>query len=70
MITEKKIQKVAETMTPEAAAEFLERAEFYIYGGSRHGHAGRRGKRHDRRLRNSLDQPLSPRRQDGVLRLG
>ena len=44
MITEKKIQKVAETMTPEAAAEFLERAEFYIYGGSRHGHACRRGK--------------------------
>ena len=44
MITEKKIQKVAETMTPEAAAEFLDRGEFYIYRGSRHGHAGRRGK--------------------------
>jgi hypothetical protein len=35
--------KAAETMTPEAAAEFLDRAEFYIYGGSRCGHAGRRG---------------------------
>jgi hypothetical protein len=44
MITEKKIQKVAESMTPEAAAEFLDRSEFYIYCGSRHGHSGRRGK--------------------------
>ncbi len=44
MITEKKIQKVAETMTPEAAAEFLDHGEFYIYRGSRRGHAGRRGK--------------------------
>ena len=26
--------------------------------------------RHDRKLRNSLDHPLSPRGQDGVLRLG
>jgi hypothetical protein len=44
MITEKKIQKVAETMTPEAAAEFLDGGEFYICRGSRYGHAGRGGK--------------------------
>jgi hypothetical protein len=36
-------EKEAETMTPEAAAAFFDHAEFYIYGGSRYGHSGRRG---------------------------
>ena len=29
-------------MTPEAAPDFLSRAEFYVYGGWYFGHAGRR----------------------------
>jgi hypothetical protein len=36
-------EKAAETMILEAAAGFLDRADFYIYGGSHYGHAGRRG---------------------------
>ena len=35
--------QAAATMTPEAAAEFVESAEFHIYGGSFWGHAGKRG---------------------------
>jgi hypothetical protein len=36
--------KAAAMMTPEAAPEFLEHAEFHIYGGSYWGHAGCRGR--------------------------
>jgi hypothetical protein len=36
-------EKAAETTTPEAAAEFLNHADFYIFGGSYYEHAGRRG---------------------------
>jgi len=35
-------EATAITLTPEAAPGFLDRAEFYIYGGSYFGHAGRR----------------------------
>jgi len=35
-------EAAAITMMPEAAPAFLDRAEFYIYGGSHFGHAGRR----------------------------
>ena len=34
----------AAAMTPEAAAAFLDRSEFAVFGGSYHGHAGRRGR--------------------------
>jgi hypothetical protein len=34
----------ADAMTPEAAAAFLDRAEFCIVGGSYYGHARRRGR--------------------------
>ena len=37
-------EKEAEAMTPEAAAEFLDRAELAVCGGSYYGHAGRRGR--------------------------
>jgi hypothetical protein len=37
-------EEAAGQMTPEAAAGFLDRAEFCIYGGSYYGHAGRRGR--------------------------
>jgi len=35
-------EAAAMTMTPEAAPDFLNRAEFYLFGGSHFGHAGRR----------------------------
>jgi hypothetical protein len=35
---------VAATMTAEAAPAFIDAAEWYVYGGSNYGHAGRRGK--------------------------
>jgi hypothetical protein len=37
-------QTAAETMTPETAAPFLDRADLCIVGGSYYGHAGRRGR--------------------------
>jgi hypothetical protein len=35
-------EEVAAETTPESAAEFLDAAEWYIYGGSYYGHGGRR----------------------------
>jgi hypothetical protein len=35
-------ESTAITMTPEAAPSYLDRAEFYVFGGSYFGHAGRR----------------------------
>jgi hypothetical protein len=37
-------EDAAAAMTPEAAAGFLDAAEWYIYGGSNYGHAGRRSR--------------------------
>jgi hypothetical protein len=34
----------ASTMTPEAAPEFIHAAEWHVFGGSYHWHAGKRGK--------------------------
>jgi hypothetical protein len=38
----------AATMTPDAAPEFIHAAERHVFGGSYHGHAGKRanGRRH------------------------
>ena len=36
--------ETAQAMTPERAAVFLDEAEFYVFGGSFWGHAGRRGR--------------------------
>ena len=35
-------EAAAETMTPEAAPDYLDRAEFYIFGGSYFGHTRHR----------------------------
>jgi hypothetical protein len=34
----------AATITPETALEFIESADWLIYGGSGYGHAGKRGR--------------------------
>jgi hypothetical protein len=34
----------AKTITPETALEFIEAADWLIYGGSGYGHAGKRGR--------------------------
>ena len=37
-------EEAAATMTPETAPEFIHAAESHVFGGSYHGHAGKRGK--------------------------